>query len=78
MTESSRFYFDKAAMAAAREAAGMSLTEAAEHVGRSPSTVNGWETGKSIPRLHDAAALAALYGVPLTDFILRYERVAVS
>jgi transcriptional regulator with XRE-family HTH domain len=42
----------------ARQAKGLSQADLARHFGVSTSAVNQWESGKNIPKLRNAAALA--------------------
>lgn len=58
----------KISLAAARVNAKLTQEELAEKLGVSKSTVNGWEKGKSEPKLSQLQAISALSGIPM-DFI---------
>lgn len=55
----------KISMSAARINAGFKQDEVAEKIGISRDTIRGWESGKRIPRVDHAYALAELYGLPV-------------
>lgn len=58
----------KISLAAARVNAKLTQEELAEKLGVSKSTVNGWEQGKSEPKLSQLQAISSLSGIPM-DFI---------
>jgi transcriptional regulator with XRE-family HTH domain len=63
---------------AAREAACVSGEQAAVKVHRSLRTINGYEAGEHEPPAQVVAALARLYGVPITDLVERDGEAVAS
>lgn len=57
---------------AGRDAAGLSIREVAEKMGRAPNAVEGWEHG-SLPRPETRAQLAELYGVDERALFIEYH-----
>lgn len=55
--------------AKAREAAGLTLTEAATRLGITPAAVYQWENGMTLPDAKRLAAIAELYGTTV-DYLL--------
>ena len=49
-------------LAAARINAGYTLVQVAGIIGRTPSTLSGWERGETEPKVSEAMKLAELYG----------------
>ena len=49
-------------LAAARINAGYTLVEVGEIIGRTASTISGWERGETEPKVSEAMKLAELYG----------------
>ena len=52
-----------------REAAGMSQSELARHLGLDSSTVNKWESGASLPRLGNLIAMASILRCSVNDLL---------
>lgn len=52
-----------------REAAGMSQSELARHLGLDSSTVNKWESGASVPRLGNLIAMASILRCSVNDLL---------
>ena len=61
--------FDRTRLSAARDAAGISITELADRAGLSISTVYGYETGRRTPHADQLGALANALGVS-ADYLL--------
>lgn len=59
----------------AREAAGLSQVQVAEHVGGHDSKVSNWEKGKRLPETEPLYALAYLFEMSV-DFLLTGESTA--
>lgn len=55
----------KLSMSAARINAGLKQDEVAEKIGITRETLSAWEVGKRIPRVDQAYAIAAIYGLPI-------------
>lgn len=55
--------------AKAREAANLTLTEAATRLGITPAAVYQWENGMTLPDAKRLAAIAELYGTTV-DYLL--------
>jgi len=47
----------------ARERTGMNTTDAAEHLGTSPTSLNRSETGRRIATVAEVSALMVIYGI---------------
>ena len=56
-------------MKAARVNANLTQTEAANALGISKNTLNGYENGKVIPKVDVAQKMANLYGLSVDDII---------
>ena len=52
-----------------REEKGLSLSQAANLIAVSPSTLRDWENGKRLPRPNKLQMLAGVLGVPLLQLI---------
>lgn len=61
--------FDRTRLAAAREAAGLTMAALADRAGLSISTVYGYETGRRTPQADQLGALANALGVS-ADYLL--------
>ena len=62
--------FSPARLREAREAAGRTQVEAALAASATERTIRSWEKGKPPPNGDELAALAALYGVPVSEFFI--------
>ena len=56
---------EKVSLRAARQMARFTITDVARYLGKAPSTIHCWETGKTEPSVMDAVRLAELYRRPL-------------
>lgn len=52
-----------------REAAGLTLTDVAPHIGTDAGSLSRIERGQRDPSLKQLAALAAVYGVPMLSLV---------
>lgn len=55
---------------AARAYADMTLKEAAREIGINYTTLQNWETGKTVPKATQLTQMAELYGVRAEDIFL--------
>lgn len=55
----------KLSMSAARVNTGLTQDDVAKELGITRETLSAWEVGKRIPRVDQAYALAAIYGLPI-------------
>ena len=69
--------FDRARLAAAREAAGLTITDLADRAGLSISTVYGYETGRRTPQADQLGAIANALGVS-ADYLLGSHTIEVD
>lgn len=54
---------------AARINAGLTQKEAASSLGISKNTLSGYESGKAVPKIDTAKAIANLYGIAVDSII---------
>nr|DAH21067.1 MAG TPA: hypothetical protein [Caudoviricetes sp.] len=55
----------KLSMSAARVNTGMTQDDVAKKLGITRETLSAWESGKRMPRVDQAYAIAAIYGLPI-------------
>lgn len=55
----------KLSMPAARVNAGLTQDDVAEKLGITRETLSAWESGKRVPRVDQAYAIAEIYGLPI-------------
>ncbi|BCT91141.1 hypothetical protein LYSHEL_01650 [Lysobacter helvus] len=75
-TESGRVRFSAKGLKSHRAKLGLSANDYGRLAGVSGQSVYGWETGKTIPRQSQVAALAVLRGLGKRDAIARLEQQA--
>ena len=51
-----------------RKAAGLTVDQVGDHVGKSGKTISAWEVGRGQPNGDELIALCKLLGVTLRDF----------
>ncbi len=55
----------KLSMSAARVNTGLNQDDVAKKLGITRETLSAWESGKRLPRVDQAYAIAAIYGLPI-------------
>lgn len=75
-TESAKVRFSGKGLKSHRAKLGLSASDYGRLAGVSGQSVYGWETGKTVPRQSQVAALAALRGLGKREAVARLEQQA--